>query len=70
MLVGKTAPRSANETATSDYSRVRMKIMTHSDTMAVTLQKTCKPCWIGQAVSLPYPTTEEKMVRMGWLLRS
>ena len=35
---------SANATATSDYSRVKMKIMTNSDTIAVTLQKTSKVC--------------------------
>ena len=40
----KPEPHSASETATSDYSRVRMKIMIDGTTIAVMLQKTYKPC--------------------------
>jgi len=59
---GKTAPHLANETATSDYSRVRMKIMIHSDTIAVTLQTTCKLCSLreGKLSVCPVPTLRER----------
>ena len=44
--------------------------MTNSDTIAVTLQKTCKPCSLREGkLSVTPSHTEETIVRMGWLLR-
>jgi hypothetical protein len=73
-LAGRTVPaplgvrqdaggeNSAPFSVTSDYSRVRMKIMTHSDTIAVTLQKTCKPRSLREdKLSVaPIPTPRER----------
>ena len=44
--------------------------MTNSDTIAVTLQKTCEPCSLREGkLSVTPSHTEETIVRMGWLLR-
>jgi hypothetical protein len=57
---------STHATATSDYSRVRMKIMTNSDIIAVILQNIYKPCALlrqGSVVPSCRPTTGTRTLR-------